>query len=75
MSCWVLFSLWPSTCWRPDSGCDKAAAAAAQIGGLTPPRGLFLGALSLEVVQAPQGLADKPPADPLQSSQQIKAPV
>lgn len=50
---------------------DKTAA---QITTLIPSH-LFLAALSLEVVQAPQGLADKPPADPPQSSEQIKTPV
>lgn len=38
--------------------CEEAAAA--QFVSLIP-SGLFLGALSLEVVQAPRGLADKPP--------------
>ncbi len=39
------------------------------------PQGLFLAALSLEVLQAPQGLTVKPAADPPQSSEQITTPV
>ena len=56
-------AMWCRVCWQRDSD------------GRSDPSGFIFRSLSLDLIQAPQGLADKPPEDPPQSSEQTKTPV